>query len=175
MAIFNFNKKGVNKKREGYCEEAEIFVQVHYVRERDSERYAFNTLSLKVDPDRERCDEWYEKHGNPKDFAEIVEYYLDENKVKAATLCNEYGLEARVFSSDGGCNVEKWEAIAICFGLDLNLAETRALLKTAGYALTNSSKSDLVIRYCFENDIYLLDDINYILKNLCDRRLNEIV
>lgn len=175
LSIFSgFNSKSLNKKRDIYCEEAETFIQVHFVRERDSERYAFNTLPLKSDPEREECMEWYNAHGNPDKFSDIVELYLDESKLKAATLCNEYSLESKVFSNTSGCSVEKWEAIAICFGLDLNLSEARALLKTAGYALTNSSKTDLIIRYCFENDIYKLSDINYILQKLCERNLNQI-
>lgn len=176
LSIFSaFNSKSLTKKRKTYCDDAEIFVQVHFVRERDSERYAFNTLTLKSDPEREACSLWYKEHGNPDNFLDIVEIYLEENKLKAATLCNEYKLESRVFTNNSGnCSVEKWEAIAICFGLDLNLSEARALLKTAGYALTNSSKTDLIIRYCFENDVYRLEDINYILKKLCERTLDQI-
>ena len=71
-------------------------------------------------------------------------------------------------------NVEKWEAVAVCLGLDLNISEARALLKSAGYALTNSSETDLAIRYCFENDVYLLEDVNYILNNIFERNLNQI-
>lgn len=178
LSIFsNFGNKGLNKKREAYCEDAKIFVQVHFVRERSSDKYAFNKLSLKSDTQRDECEEWYRSHGNPDDFQEIVDLYLKENNLKSGTICSEYGLEARVFSksSAAGCPVEKWEAIAICFGLDLNIAEARALLESVGYALTNSSETDLIIRYCLENDVYRLNDINYILKKLCERELNQIV
>lgn len=176
LSIFSaFNSKSLTKKRQTYCDDAKIFVQVHFVRERGDERYAFNTLTLKSDPEREACTLWYEEHNNPDNFLDIVEIYMNENKLKATTLCNEYNLESRIFNNDSNSRpVEKWEAIAICFGLDLNISEARALLKTAGYALTNSSETDLVIRYCFENDIYELDDINYILKKLYERSLDQI-
>lgn len=177
LSIFNiFSSRNTNKKRDTYCEEAKIFIQVHYVRERGSDKYAFNTLVLRNDSERDKCREWYASHDNPDNFMDIVKIYLTENKIKAADICSEYGLDTKLFSntSSVSCPVEKWEAIAICFGLDLNIAESRALLKTAGYALTNSSETDLVIRYCLENDIYLLDDINYILKKLYDRTLSEI-
>ncbi len=175
MSIFsNIVQKANIKRCESYCEDAKNFIQVHFVRERDSDRYAFQNFTLKNDPDKERCEGWYAAHGNPASFSEIVDIYLSESELKAATICNEYGLESRVFSSDSPRSVEKWEAIAICFGLDLNIVEARALLKSAGYALTNSSKSDLVIRYCLENDIYMLPDINYILEKICERKLNQI-
>lgn len=177
LSIFSgLGSRTLNKKREIYCKEADTFIQVHFVRERDSDRYAFNTLPLKSDSERDACMEWYKSHGNPDNFLDIVELYLEENKLKAATLCNEYGLESKIFtkSSKNGCMAEKWEAIAICLGLGLNLAETRTLLRSLGYALTNSSKADLIIRYCIENHIYKLADINYILQKLCERNLNQI-
>lgn len=177
LSIFSgLGSRTLNKKRETYCKEADTFIQVHYVRERDSDRYAFNTLPLKSDSERDACMEWYKSHGNPDKFLDVVELYLEENKIRTDTLCKEYGMESKVFSksSSGGYTVEKWEAIAICLGLGLNLAETRALLKTSGYALTNSSKADLIIRYCIENQICKLADINYILQKICGRDLNQI-
>lgn len=178
LSIFSkFSGRGLNKRREAHCDEARIFIQVHFIRERGSDKYAFNALSLKSDSERDECNEWYAAHGNLDNFQDIVNIYLDENKLKSPTICSEYGLEARIFSkvSDLACPVEKWEAIAICFGLDLNISEARALLKTVGYSLINSSETDLVIRYCFENDIYRIEDINYILEKLCKRKLNQII
>ena len=177
MSIFSrFYRKSNNKKLDLFCEDAKNFIQVHFVRERDGDKYAFSKFTLKSDPERDKCNEWYEKHGNPHNFSEIVDIYLNENKLKASTLCNEYGLESRVFmqTEDNIRNVEKWEAIAVCLGLDLNISESRALLKSAGYALSNSSETDLAIRFCLENDVYLLEDVNYILNNIFERNLNQI-
>lgn len=174
MSFFNSLKLGKNsRKKDILLEDAKIFIQVHYVRERGSEKYAFNKLTLKSDPERQDCEEWYEKHGNPDDFLEIVEYYLKEDKVKASSICSEYGLASKVFTGSSS-TIEKWEAVAICFGLDLNISEARALLKTAGYDLTNSSETDLVIRFCIENNVYLLSDINYLLSKICERTLEQI-
>jgi hypothetical protein len=177
LSIFDlFSDKGLNKKREGYCDEARTFIQVHFVRERGSDKYAFNTLSLKSDTERDRCNEWYAAHNNPDNFVDIVNIYITENKIKPNDICAEYGLNPKIFTNSSNIRpVEKWEAVAICFGLDLNLSEARALLKTAGYALTNSSETDLIIRYCLENDIYILEDINYILTSICNRTLEEIL
>lgn len=177
LSIFNiFSRKFSNKKRDLYCEDAKIFIQVHYIRERGNEKYAFNTLTLKTDSERDKCDEWYASHGNPDNFTEIVKLYVNEKKLNSMDICSEYGLDTKTFShfSATACPVEKWEAVAICLGLNLNVYESRTLLKTAGYALTNSSETDLIIRYCIENEIYSYEDINYILNKICDRTLNEI-
>lgn len=177
LSIFNiFSRKFSNKKRDLYCEDAKIFIQVHYIRERGNEKYAFNTLTLKTDIERDKCDEWYASHGNPDNFMDIVKLYLNEKKINTMDICSEYGLDTKIFShtSTTACPVEKWEAAAICLGLNLNIYETRTLLKTVGYALTNSSESDLIIRYCIENELYSAEDINYILSKICGRRLNEV-
>ena len=174
MSIFNFKTKTINKRYEEHCEEARSFIQVHYVRERGSDRYAFNTLTIKSDPEREKCDEWYESHGNPNTFPEIASIYLTDKKKKDSVICKSFGLDSKIFSSDKKGNVEKWEALAVCFRLNLNIAESRRLLKSEGYALTNSSISDLVIRYCIENTIYQLAEINYLLQKICSRNLNQL-
>lgn len=177
LSIFSiFSNKFSNKKRDAYCEDARIFIQVHYIRERNSDKYAFSTLSLKNDSERDKCIEWYASHGNPENFMDIVKIYVKEKEINPIDICAEYGLDSKIFnhSSGSACPVEKWEAIAICFGLDLNISESRALLKTASYALTNSSHTDLIIRYCLENRICLPEDINYILTKICDCTLNEI-
>ena len=52
MSIFGTSKKKLLKKRQALCSEAEVFMQVHYVREHNSAKNKFNTLPLKDDPDR---------------------------------------------------------------------------------------------------------------------------
>lgn len=169
-----FKNKNKNKKRSEYVDEVKIFIQVHFVRERGGERDKYNTLSIKTDPDRDSCKEWYLNHNNPTNFFEVVQFYLSEKGIKAETLMSKYNLDSSVLSGDLN-SLTKGDAIAICIGLNLNIAETIALLETADFALSNSSQADLALRYCIENRIYDLGDIEYLLTTVCSTRLKEII
>lgn len=54
----------------------------------------------------------------------------------------------------------KSTAIQLALGLRLDLAETQKLLRKAGYALTRSSKTDLVVQYFIEHGRYSIVEIN---------------
>ena len=59
----------------------------------------------------------------------------------------------------------KGEAFIMSFALHLSYEESRALLKSVGYAYSNSEKSDLIVRYFIENHEYNLNDLNYSLEH----------
>lgn len=54
----------------------------------------------------------------------------------------------------------KETAIQVCFGLKLNLNESLELLESAGYTLSKSIISDLIIRYYLDNKIYDIEKVN---------------
>ncbi len=179
MGIFNFNKKKIKKRREQLCHDAEIFIQVHFVRETPTdEKHKYNTLSLKSDPDREACAEWYANHNNPETFSEIVMAYLKDNEKNEASLCERYQLEKNFLSnlrSDKKYHPSKGEAILIAFAFKLNYEETKALLKAAEHSFSNSSKSDLIIRFFIDKREYNVGDLNYVLDKFCELNIKDLV
>lgn len=168
-----FKDKKNNKRRNEYMDDIKIFIQVHYVRERNGEGYKYNTLSLKTDPERDACTDWYKKHNNPDSFSEIVKIYLKEKNINIENVTSAYKLDSDILLNNP-TTISKGDAAAVCIGLHLNLSETKALLEKAGHALNSSSNADLTLRFCIENGIYDFDDIQFFLSELCSTKLNEL-
>ena len=53
--------------------------------------------------------------------------------------------------------------VKLCLAMNLNIEEAESLLKTAGYSLSKSVRSDLLLRYCFCQKIFDLITVNEIL------------
>lgn len=65
-----------------------------------------------------------------------------------------------------GYRPSKQTALAFAIALELTLPETNDLLMKAGFALSHSSKADIVVEYCIQNGHYNLMEINEILFSL---------
>ena len=60
-------------------------------------------------------------------------------------------------------NPQKNTVISFAIALKLTMEETQSLLNSVGFALSNSSKFDLIIMYCLEHGIYDIWEIDSIL------------
>ncbi len=101
-----------------------------------------------------------------KSFAETLFAFIDAKGLTDSEVYKKAGINRRVFS-DIRCKKEsvptKRNIMAICLGLKLGVDDTNTLLKSAGYALSNSYKLDLIFKYCVEHKIYSIMDVNTIL------------
>lgn len=178
MGLFNFKKRRIKKRREQLVADAEVFIQVHFVRERSMDKNKYNTLSLKSDPDRDACVEWYENHGNPKSFSEIVMAYLKDSNKDESFICDKCSFEKSFLNklkNDKNYHPSKGEAVLLAFAFKLNFEETKALLMSAEHSLSNSSKSDLIIRYFIKIGEYNIGHLNYVLDKFCELKIKDIM
>ena len=99
-------------------------------------------------------------------FQESLLKIIDSKGLKDSDVYKKADIDRRLFSkirSNKDYKPKKQTAISLALALGLNLDETIDLLKKAGYALSASSRADLIVRYCIEQGIYSLVDVNALL------------
>ena len=99
-------------------------------------------------------------------FAFALEKLREEKGLSPAELYKAAWIDKRVYSkmmSTGNYRPAKSTAIAFGLALKLSSKEFSDFLQNAGFALSNSSIFDLVIRFCVEREIFDLHDVNALL------------
>jgi hypothetical protein len=103
---------------------------------------------------------------NYKTFAVCMEEFRECKGLTPAKLYTDALIDKRLYSKIiGKCTYHPSKNTAISLGLALILTmdEMNALLGSAGYSLSRSIVSDLIIMFCIENKIYNLHDVNELL------------
>ena len=96
-------------------------------------------------------------------FSEMLFKLIDERGMTDAECYKAANLDRRHFSkirSEKNYHPSKNTCIALCIALRLTFDEASALLRTAGYAFSHSSKFDVIIEFFIRNGIYDIDVIN---------------
>ncbi len=90
-------------------------------------------------------------------FTEAVLRLLDACGEKDSAVYRRAGISRQLFSkiiSDKNYQPRKNTAIQLAIGLELDILQTQELLGKAGYVLTRSSKTDLVVQYFINHKVY---------------------
>ena len=96
-------------------------------------------------------------------FSEYLRYLLREGEGMDWVVYKRAEVSRQLFSkilNNPGYQPTRSTAIQLAIGLQLDLNGTQKLLERAGYALTRSSKADLVVQYCIEKKLYSISFIN---------------
>ncbi len=93
-----------------------------------------------------------------KEIAKIV----DSKGMKDSDLYNKARIDRRKFSKfrNGETKLTKKEYMAMAIALELSIEETEKILSYAGFAFSNNSYFDLIVKFCIQNGNYNFDDIN---------------
>ena len=91
---------------------------------------------------------------------------IDERDLKDSEVYTKANVDRRHFSKirkDVNYTPNKKTVLAFTIALELSLDEAKDLLASAGYALSRSSKMDIIVAYFLQNKIYDMFEINDLL------------
>ena len=91
---------------------------------------------------------------------------IDERDLTNAQVYKKANLDRKLFSKIQ-CSEDyiprKKTILALAIALRLNLDETMDLLSRAGLSLSPGIKSDLIVQYCIEHEIYNIFEVDALL------------
>lgn len=92
--------------------------------------------------------------------------FINKKEVSDPEIYKKAGMDRKLFSkirSNQNYRPGKNTIIALALALELNKKETDMLLGSAGYSLSDSDTSDLIIQFCLEKKIFDIDYVNQAL------------
>ena len=99
-------------------------------------------------------------------FSQRLLRMIDERGMSDSEVYNKAYVDRRHLSKirkDINYTPNKKTVLAFSIALELSLDEAKDLLNSAGYALSRSSKTDIIVAYFLQNKIYDMFEINDIL------------
>ena len=180
LVLYDRHSLAVSRKLFASVEE---YIDDHYVAQND-ESYRFDRRRRELAAQRWRLEEeaapMLETAAAPmaarslenlmdnlgESFTTRLLRLIDERGLKDSTVYKQSNISRQHFSKiqcNRDYNPKKKTVLAFAVGLHLSEDETIDLLKSAGYAFSDGSKRDWIVRYCLEHKIYNINQVNTLL------------
>ena len=111
-------------------------------------------------------DSYINDNKNENLFQTLLFKFIDDKNLKDSDVYNKVNIDRRHFSkirSDSSYHPSKETVILLGLSLELDENEIVKLLESASYSLPKNNYFDLIIRFCFINKIYNLQEVNELL------------
>ena len=158
------------------------YIDAHYEAEREVRRLHIDDLRTFAEPRSPSIDLFGAINGLLKkmedSFSEHLLYLIERTGRKPSEIYTKAGVTKAHFSkirTDKNYHPTKETALAFAIALHLSLDDAQDLLRRAGYALSHSSESDLIVEFFILHRKYNVDQVNLCLahyghKPLTNRR-----
>lgn len=116
--------------------------------------------------------QWERRTAVMTSFSQEVLRRIEASNTSYVDFYKRIGLDKKMFhklKSDYGYQPSKETALRCCIGLQLTYEAASELLQLAGYSLSPSNSRDLAIRFCMEQGITCMEDVNFILDGLGEK------
>ena len=187
MPLETRNKNGRSVLPEELVSSVERYIRENYVETDSFEKYSIRKLERQTKPiiqeldynkkylsetkeikPRERKKRRLENLVGHLDetFTQALLRVIDEKGLKDSEVYKRANMDRRLFSkirSDAGYSPSKHTALSLAIALKLNLDDTKDLLLRAGFALSNSSKFDVIVQYFIEEENFDIFELNEVL------------
>lgn len=144
-----------------------------YLDEEFDKEEILEDIVLSIDIGVKKCksskiDDFINESISDNKFQVMLFDLIDKRNLKDSDVYNKVHIDRRLFSkirSDRDYHPSKETVILLGLALELNEDEFIDLLNSASYSLPKNNVYDLIIRFCFVEGIYNLNDVNELLDN----------
>jgi hypothetical protein len=147
---------------ENYRAEAEQLDQLRKFREENMALKADVCNSMEY-PGAQQDLEHAVRHARGETFSHMLLRLIDERGLKDAEVYRRANMDRKLFSkirSHEDYHPKKRTILALAVALRLEEEETEELLKSAGFALSNADKTDVIVSFFIHSRIYDIMTIN---------------
>lgn len=112
-----------------------------------------------------------------KTFQELLFEYIDRTELTDSEVYKKAYIDRRLFSkikADKDYRPSFGTITLFALALKLSIEEYEELLKTSSYSLSDSSRGDITLRYCFNNKIYNIIEVNNLVFTVTGKEIKEL-
>lgn len=156
------NKRDVRKAEvEQICRELEYQRRLSIEQDLLEESSCKMSIAMGVDSASDELEDLL--NDTDAGFSETLLKLIDKTGKKDSDIYKKANIDRKLFSkirNNPDYKPSKATAIAFAIALELNLEETKDFIARAGFALSHSSKFDIIIEYFISNNNYDMFEIN---------------